>query len=85
MTDLSTSTKNGYLVTNDNQRVQGFEADDKGNIVNKLSDIKFPRALIPAKATANVNLDLNLDSRQEVGKVFNPKDPYSSSNYSTGG
>ena len=76
--------KEGMFVTNDNQRVQGFEADDKGNIVNKLSDIKFPRALIPAKATNTLNLDLNLDSRTEVGKVFNPEDPHSTSHYSTG-
>lgn len=76
--------KDGYLVTNDNQRVQGFEADEKGKIINKMSDIKFPRALIPAKATSEINLDLNLDSRVEVGKVFNPKDPYATSHYSTG-
>jgi flagellar hook protein FlgE len=76
--------KEGMFVTNDNQRVQGFEADDKGNIVNKLSDIKFPRALIPAKATNTLSLDLNLDSRTEVGKVFNPEDPHSTSHYSTG-
>ena len=76
--------KEGYLVTNDNQRVQGFEADEKGNIVNKLSDIKFPRALIPAKATAEVKLDLNLDSRAEITKPFDIKDPHSSSQFSTG-
>lgn len=76
--------KDGYLVTNDNQRVQGFEADDKGNIVNKLSDVKFPRALIPAKATGKVNLDLNLDSRVEPGKQFKLEDPHTTSHYSTG-
>ena len=76
--------KDGYLVTNDNQRVQGFEADEKGNIQNKLGDMKFPKALIPAKATSEVKLDLNLDSREEVGKVFNPKEPHATSNYSTG-
>jgi len=43
--------KEGYLVTNDNQRVQGYDTDEKGNIVNKLVDVKFPRALIPAHAT----------------------------------
>lgn len=76
--------KDGYLVTNDNQRVQGFEADEKGNVVNKVSDIKFPRALIPAKATSEVKLDLNLDSRTEVGKVFNPAEPHDTSHYSAG-
>lgn len=76
--------KDGYLVTNDNQRVQGFEADEKGKIVNKMGDIRFPRALIPAKGTSNLELDLNLDSRVEAGKVFNIEDPHSTSHYSTG-
>lgn len=76
--------REGYLVSNDGQRVQGFQSDDKGKIINKTGDIKFPRALIPAKATAEINMDLNLDSRMEAGKVFNPEDPYSTSNFSTG-
>lgn len=76
--------REGYLVSNDGQRVQGFEADEKGQIVNKVGDIKFPRALIPAKGTTEIVLDLNLDSRVEAGKVFNPEDPYGTSHYSTG-
>jgi flagellar hook protein FlgE len=76
--------REGYLVTNDNQRVQGFQADEKGNILNKVADIKFPRALIPAKGTTEVKLDLNLDSRMEPTKKFDAKDPYSTSHYSTG-
>lgn len=76
--------KEGYLVSNDNQRVQGFQTDEKGNILNKLADIKFPRALIPAKATKELKLDLNLDSRVEPTKKFDVKDPYSTSHYSTG-
>ncbi len=76
--------REGYLVTNDNQRVQGFSTDEKGNIVNKMTDIKFPRALIPAKATKELKLDLNLDSRMEPTKKFDVNDPYSTSHYSTG-
>lgn len=76
--------KEGYLVTNDNQRVQGFLADEKGNIQNKTGDIKFPRALTPAKATQEVRMDLNLDSRIQNVKSFDPKNPYDSSHYSTG-
>lgn len=76
--------KEGYLVTNDNQRVQGFQADESGQILNKIGDIKFPRALIPAKATKEVKLDLNLDSRVQNLKTFDPKNPYDSSHYSTG-
>jgi flagellar hook protein FlgE len=76
--------REGFLVTNDNQRVQGFQADERGNILNKTGDIRFPRALIPAKATKEVKLDLNLDSRAETTKKFDMKDPYQSSHYSTG-
>jgi len=76
--------REGYLVTNDKQRVQGFKADEKGQIINKLDDIKFPRALIPAKATTELKLDLNLDSRVEPTKKFNIEDPYATSHYSTG-
>lgn len=76
--------REGYLVTNDNQRVQGFPGDEKGRILNKLEDIKFPRALIPARGTQTIKMDLNLDSRVETDKKFDPKDPYSTSHYSTG-
>ena len=76
--------KEGYLVTNDFQRVQGFQTDDKGVIINKLGDIKFPRALVPAKDTTLMKMDLNLDSRIQTVKQFDPKKPYDSSHYSTG-
>jgi flagellar hook protein FlgE len=76
--------KEGFLVTNDNQRVQGFQADERGNILNKTDNIRFPRALIPAKATKEIKMDLNLDSRVEATKKFDIKDPYQTSHYSTG-
>lgn len=76
--------RDGYLVTNDWQRVQGFEADENGKIINKLGDIKFPRALIPAKATSKMALNLNLDSRIQTIKQFDPTKPYDTSDYSTG-
>ncbi|MBX3023132.1 MAG: flagellar hook protein FlgE [Bdellovibrionales bacterium] len=76
--------KEGYLVTNDYQRVQGFQTDGKGVIINKLGDIRFPRALVPARATNKIRMDLNLDSRVQNLKVFDPKNPYDSSHYSTG-
>ncbi len=76
--------REGNLVTNDNQRVQGFMTDEQGRIVNKTGDIKFPRALIPAKPTSEVKVELNLDSRVETTKKFDAKDPYYTSHYSTG-
>lgn len=76
--------RQGYLTTNDNQKVQGYVADESGKIINKMGDIKFPRALIPAKGTKEVKIDLNLDSRAETTKKFDLKDPYATSHYSTG-
>jgi flagellar hook protein FlgE len=78
--------REGYLVTNDNQRVQGFQADEKGTIINKMADIRFPRALVPAKPTTEIKMDLNLDSRIGLDKIktFDVKDPYNTSDYSTG-
>lgn len=76
--------REGYLVSNDNQRVQGYQADEKGVIINRTDDIKFPRALIPAQPTNKVRLDMNLDSRIDTNKVFDAKDPHNTSHFSTG-
>ncbi len=76
--------RDGFLTTNDNQKIQGYMADESGRIINKTADIRFPRALIPAKATQEVRMDLNLDSRVEPTKKFNLKDPYYTSHFSTG-
>jgi flagellar hook protein FlgE len=75
--------KDGFLVTNDDRRVQGYQADDKGRIINQMGDIRFPKALVPAKATKEVLVNLNLDSREQPGKIFDPKDPHATSHYST--
>ncbi|MCB0412580.1 MAG: flagellar hook-basal body complex protein, partial [Bdellovibrionales bacterium] len=75
--------RDGYLVTNDNQKIQGFMANEEGKIENRMGDVKFPRALIPARATKKVRLDLNLDSRV-TPKEFDPAKPYDTSHYSTG-
>ena len=76
--------REGFLVTNDDQRIQGYQADENGKIINELGDIRFPKALVPAKGTNAVNITLNLDSRANVGKPFDIKDPYSTAQYSTG-
>ncbi len=76
--------KDGFLVTNDDRRVQGYQTDERGRLINQIGDIRFPKALVPAKATKEVSVHLNLDSREVIGKTFDPKDPHATSNYSTG-
>lgn len=76
--------KNGFLVSNSGQKVQGYQANEKGQIESKISDLKFPRALENASATKDIKLELNLDSRIAAdGKKFDPKDPFATSDYAT--
>ncbi len=76
--------KDGFLVNNSKQRVQGYQADEKGKIETRISDLKFPRALVNATQTKEVKLDLNLDSREVAdSKTFDPKDPYKTSHFAT--
>lgn len=76
--------KDGFLVNNDKQRVQGYQANDAGKLETKMGDIKFPKALVNAKGTDAIKLDLNLDSRAVAGaKKFDAKDPYKTSDYAT--
>lgn len=77
--------KNGFLVTNDNQRVQGFRSNEDGKIINQMVDIQFPTALVPAEPTKEVNVELNLDSRVEAASLqFDPEKPHDTAHYSTG-
>lgn len=73
--------KEGELVNGDGYRVNGFQADEDGEITNKLGPIKLGSTTIPATATEKVKLNMNLDSRAEV-KEFNPEDPEGTSNFS---
>ena len=76
--------KNGFLVNTGKQRVQGYQADERGKIESRLGDIKFPRALVNATGTKEVKMDLNLDSREIAdSKTFDIKDPYKTSHYAT--
>ncbi|MFK8138984.1 MAG: flagellar hook protein FlgE [Bdellovibrionales bacterium] len=75
--------KDGFLVTNDDQKVQGFSYDEDGKLINQIENVRFPRTLIPAKATSRIDLSLNLDSRATVGPQFDPNQPHDTSQFST--
>jgi flagellar hook protein FlgE len=55
--------KEGNLVTMDGYKVMGFQAED-GKILNKIEPIKLGNTTIQAKATKDVNISMNLDSRE---------------------
>lgn len=76
--------KDGFLVTSDDYKVKGFEANELGEVTNKLEDIRLPSALVNAKPSKTIRLDVNLDSRAPKGRVFDAQQPYESSDFTTG-
>jgi len=73
--------KEGRLVSMDGYPILGFQADENGNILNKMEEIKVDSTSIPAKATNEVKILMNLDTR-ELKKEFNIESPDKSSNFS---
>lgn len=73
--------KEGELVNSDEYKVLGFTVDPEGRVTNKLSPIKLGNTTIPAKATEDVGVNMNLDSRAEV-KQFDITNPDKTSNFS---
>ncbi|MDD0852655.1 flagellar hook protein FlgE [Halobacteriovorax sp. GB3] len=73
--------KEGELVNSDGYRVLGFQVNGAGDITNKLGPIKLGNTTIPAEATKEVKVNMNLDSRAEI-KQFDINDPDNTSNFS---
>ncbi len=74
--------KEGNLITGDNYKVLGFQADEQGKMTNKVGHIKLGNTTIPAKASSEIKMSMNLDSRAKV-QQFDPKNASETSNYST--
>jgi flagellar hook protein FlgE len=78
--------KEGYLVSSEGLKVQGFKADEQGDkITNMLGDLRLPNTTVPAKGTSKIELSLNIDSREEIiAEPFNIQNPQKTSNFQTG-
>lgn len=76
--------KEGKLINSDGFKVQGFQADDKGKITSKMSDISIDRTVVDARKSSEVNLFMNLDIRAEKMPEFDPARPEQTSNFATG-
>ncbi len=74
--------KDGVLINADGYVVRGFQVGENGQINNKVAPVKLGQTTIAAKATEKVNINMNLDSREDV-KVFNVEKPEETSSYST--
>ncbi|MGD9390202.1 MAG: flagellar hook-basal body complex protein, partial [Thioalkalispiraceae bacterium] len=70
--------RDGYIVNNQSQRLQAFQADAGGNITGAVGDLQLNTSDIAPAATTQVDLNLNLDSRETVPvAAFAPTDPTS--------
>ncbi|BFN14051.1 MULTISPECIES: flagellar hook protein FlgE [Marinobacter] len=58
--------KEGYVVNNQNMRVQGYTADDDGNLSGIRGDLQIETDNLAPRRTTNLQTDLNLDSRETV-------------------
>ncbi len=76
--------RNGYMVTNDDQRVQGYVAEADGKVTSNMSDIQLPKSIIPAKGTKKIDIGVQLDSRYNIGVPFNIEKPNDTAQFSTG-
>ena len=55
--------RDGYMVNASNMKLQGFPIDEAGNITGELGDIQLSTQLIDPKATSQVSITANVDSR----------------------
>lgn len=69
--------KDGFVVNNQNMRLQGYVADAAGNLPGITGDLQIESDNLAPKRTTNLQSDLNLDSREPVPSTnpFNPIDP----------
>ncbi|WP_273206010.1 flagellar hook protein FlgE [Marinobacter subterrani] len=58
--------KEGYVTNNQNMRVQGYTADEDGNLSGIRGDLQIATDNLAPRRTTNLQSDLNLDSREPV-------------------
>ncbi|MEE3169794.1 MAG: flagellar hook-basal body complex protein, partial [Pseudomonadota bacterium] len=75
--------KDGYVINNQNMRVQGFTADEDGNLSGIRGDLQIETDNLAPRRTTNLQTDLNLDSREPVleNRVINLGDTLDPTNF----
>ncbi|GLS26088.1 flagellar hook protein FlgE [Marinibactrum halimedae] len=71
-----TLDQDGRIISNNGGVVQGYDADEDGNIVGVLSELQINADNIPPRQTFGVDWELNLDSSDDIPltAVFDPTD-----------
>jgi flagellar hook protein FlgE len=74
--------KDGYLSDPTGGHLQGYQADNNGNLSPKLSDLRLVTNSIPPQSTSKVVMNINLDSRIEVREgEFDINNPVETSDF----
>jgi flagellar hook protein FlgE len=67
----------GFIVSNQGARLQGFQVDDAGDVTGQIGDIQIDTSLIDPNPTGTVDFTSNLDSREVTpGGGFAAGGPY---------
>ncbi len=74
--------KDGVLINNAGYHVQGFQADENGNVTSQVGDLSIDHNA-PPQATTDVNVAANLDSRVTTPAAFDINDTAATANFST--
>jgi len=72
--------REGYVVNNMGNRLQGYSVDAAGNLIRVQSDLRIQSGQQEPKATSSVVQGFNLnstDTRPANANTFNPEDPLS--------
>ena len=56
--------RDGFIVTNEGHRLQAFQVNGVGDITGQIGDLQLDTSLIDPNPTGNVDITMNLDSRQ---------------------
>jgi flagellar hook protein FlgE len=56
--------REGFIVSNQGARLQGFQVDDAGDVTGQIGDIQIDTSLIDPNPTGTVDFTSNLDSRE---------------------
>jgi flagellar hook protein FlgE len=75
--------KEGFLINGDGYRVLGYGANEKGKVGNALDHIRLGNTTVPAQSTTEVEVSMNLDTREKI-MAFNPEEPEKTSSFNTG-
>lgn len=61
--------KDGFVINNQSMRVQGYQADDDGNLSGVRGDLQIDTDNLAPRRTTRFDSELNLDSRESVLEV----------------